>query len=174
MHCNCITSACGCCRSVGGSEPSTWGLPREHAILHDTRLLGSPASQQRLFAAPARSGATQAARQDRLGHRRPLSFSRLEGTGLTLDVHACISRSSLPVSLLGRIADQYRISGAIRFLLFPAPWVLGLHRSTICIATLPPYHWLRLIFCGSTLSHHTRSSANSETFAVHSVVCATS
>lgn len=70
--------------------------------------------------------------------------------------------------------SQYRISGAIRFWLFPAPWVLGYiagqsaepqcHSTTDYVsssAALPP-------------NYHIRSLPNQETFAVLSIACATS
>lgn len=70
--------------------------------------------------------------------------------------HACLDPLAMPpdASLLGRlrisVPDQrcdpiMIISSAL------GPW---LHRRTICSATMPPYHWLRLIFCGSTPNYH--------------------
>lgn len=55
-------------------------------------------------------------------------FSRLAGAGLTLGMHARIpyKQPCLPTPpYWADYGSQYRISGAIRFWLFPAPWVLG-------------------------------------------------
>lgn len=88
-------------------------------------------------------------RQDHVGHRRPLpccstqlsspstqqallrtdifqpsgAISRLAGTGLTLAMHAWIPWSCFLLPYWADRGSQYRISGAIRFRLFPALWV---------------------------------------------------
>lgn len=77
-------------------------------------------------------------RTDLFSPQRPF-FSRLEGAGLALRMHAWIPWPCLPMPppYWADIGSQYRISGAIRFRLFPAPWVLGYIAGQ---SAVPQYH----------------------------------
>lgn len=107
-------------------SPCTLGLAPDET--HDRTALdtvGRCPSVVRICQVHQRSQAL--ARTDISSPQGPF-FSRLAGAGLTLGMHARIPYKQPCLPMPPYWADygsQYRISGAIRFWLFPAPWVLG-------------------------------------------------